>query len=315
MAAPLSHLKFTIPLALVLTTCAYPILNRVQVFEIVLLVLIAFFATLPWDAYLIAHNVWTYPPSAIIGPRLLGIPVEELFFFIIQTYITSLVYVLCNKPILQVQYLAAQKNPSRRVRHVKLAGQLLLVAATLYGAHLVQIGGEGTYLGLILIWAPPFALITWSLAGIFIISLPVVATVVPIVLPTVYLWLVDELALGRGTWSIESGTKLGIRLFGALDIEEAVFFLATNMLIVFGLASFDQYLSIIFAFPHLFPRIPQFPTPLMLLQGRLVNSSKYDMERIQGIRDAVTRLQKNSRSFYLASSAFTGRLRIDLVLL
>lgn len=30
-----------------------------------------------------------YPPDAIIGPTLLDIPAEELFFFVIQTYIVS----------------------------------------------------------------------------------------------------------------------------------------------------------------------------------------------------------------------------------
>lgn len=30
-----------------------------------------------------------YPPEAIIGPTLFSIPAEELFFFVIQTYIVS----------------------------------------------------------------------------------------------------------------------------------------------------------------------------------------------------------------------------------
>jgi 15-cis-phytoene synthase/lycopene beta-cyclase len=153
------------------------------------------------------------------------------------------------------------------------------------------------------------------MAGRFIISLPLACTALPILLPTIYLWLVDELALGRGTWSIESGTKLGLCLFGVLEIEEATFFLVTNTLIVFGLATFDQYLAVIYAFPHLFPEVPQSPTPLMLLQGRFTGTNEYDLKRIEGIQEAVKRLKAKSRSFYLASSAFTGRLRIDLVLL
>jgi 15-cis-phytoene synthase/lycopene beta-cyclase len=179
----------------------------------------------------------------------------------------------------------------------------------------VKVGGEYTYIGLILVWATPFALITWTMAGRFIISLPLACTALPVLLPTIYLWLVDELALGRGTWSIESGTKLGFYLFGVLEIEEATFFLVTNTLIVFGLATFDQYLAVIYAFPQLFPEVPQSPTPLMLLQGRFPGTSQYDMKRIEGIDEAVKRLKAKSRSFYLASSAFTGRLRIDLVLL
>jgi 15-cis-phytoene synthase/lycopene beta-cyclase len=309
------HLKFTIPLAALLTFICYPILNRIHVLQIGALIILAFSATLPWDAYLIKTGVWTYPPSVIIGPKWLGIPYEELFFFIIQTYITSLIYILCNKPALHAKYLRSQCNPEKWIVLTKLAGQVFLAGITLYGAHLVKIGGEYTYLGLILVWAPPFALITWTIAGRFIISLPLACTALPILIPTIYLWLVDELALGRGTWSIESGTKLGLCLFGVLEIEEATFFLVTNTLIVFGLATFDQYLAVIYAFPHLFPEVPQSPTPLMLLQGRFTGTDQYDMKRIDGILEAVQRLKAKSRSFYLASAAFTGRLRIDLVLL
>ncbi len=183
------------------------------------------------------------------------------------------------------------------------------------GALLIHQGGRGTYLGLILAWACPFALITWTVAERFILNLRWTATVLPIAIPTIYLWLVDELAIGRGTWSIETGTKMGLCLFGALEMEEAVFFLVTNSLIVFGRATFDQYLSVIYAFPHLFPAIPRYPIPLLLVQSRLLDSSRFDLERVDGIADAVRRLQRKRRSFYLANSLFLGRLRIDLVTL
>lgn len=58
-----------------------------------------------------------------------------------------------------------------------------------------------------------------SLAYQFIIGLPVFNTLIPIVLPTLYLWIVDTLALKRGTWVIESGTKLGWHLWDGLEVE------------------------------------------------------------------------------------------------
>ena len=63
-----------------------------------------------------------------------------------------------------------------------------------------------------------------SLAYQFIIGLPFSSTLAPIVLPTLYLWIVDTLALKRGTWVIESGTKLGWHLWDGLDIEYGTFF-------------------------------------------------------------------------------------------
>ena len=60
---------------------------------------------------------------------------------------------------------------------------------------------------------------TRSLAYQFIIGLPLTNTLIPIVIPTVYLWIVDTLALKRGTWVIESGTKLGWHLWDGLEVE------------------------------------------------------------------------------------------------
>ena len=104
------------------------------------------------------------------------------------------------------------------------------------GGQMVIQHGEGFYLGLILVWAGPFTLLLWygmevrskhdadanlirSLAYQLILGLPLTNTVLPIVLPTLYLWIVDTLALRRGTWVIESGTKLGWHLWEGLDIE------------------------------------------------------------------------------------------------
>lgn len=146
-------------------------------------------------------------------------------------------------------------------------------------------------------------------------ELPLSNTLIPIALPTVYLWIVDTLALKRGTWVIESGTKLGWHLWDGLEIEEAVFFLVTNVLIVFGLIAFDNAFAILAAFPSLFSTIPPLPSPILLVRALLVPTAAYDDDRIEGLQQALARLRAKSRSFYLASGVFQGRLRIDLVLL
>lgn len=146
-------------------------------------------------------------------------------------------------------------------------------------------------------------------------ELPLSNTLLPIALPTVYLWIVDTLALKRGTWVIESGTKLGWHLWDGLDIEEAVFFLVTNVLIVFGLIAFDNAYAILQTFPNLFPMTSEIPSPVMLVRALLIPTSAYDDDRIQGLQQALARLRAKSRSFYLASGVFQGRLRIDLILL
>ncbi len=87
------------------------------------------------------------------------------------------------------------------------------------------------------------------------------------------------------------------------------------MLVVFGLVAFDNAYAILQTFDCLFPKVPPLPSPSLLIKALLVPASKYDDHRIVGLQQALARLRAKSRSFYLASGAFEGRLRIDLILL
>ena len=108
----------------------------------------------------------------------------------------------------------------------------------------------------------------------------------------------------------------GIVLSGANNLyREAFFFVVTNILIVFGLVAFDNALAILHTFPASFPVSPPLPSPILLVKALLLSTSAYDEQRIVGLRQALARLRRKSRSFYLASGAFQGRLRIDLILL
>jgi 15-cis-phytoene synthase/lycopene beta-cyclase len=312
---PHSHLKFTIPLASVLSIVARPLLSRLDLVRIAFIITIAVTATIPWDSYLIRTGVWTYPEDAVLGLTIFSIPAEELFFFFIQTYITALLYIICNKPVLHAQYLDNAQTRPAWVKRGQLLGQAILASLAIGGGYLVAHDGDGTYMGLILAWACPFALITWSLTGDMILSMPWTSTVGPIMVPTMFLWYVDELSLRSGVWTIETGTKIGHTLYGSLEMEEAVFFLVTNTLIVFGIAAFDKAVAVCDVFPGLFEKSSDKLPIKSLLRARVTPSSAYDMKRIEGVREAVARLQKKSRSFYLASSVFPGRLRIDLTLL
>jgi putative membrane protein len=55
------------------------------------------------------------------------------------------------------------------------------------------------------------------------------------ILPTtIYLWIVDAIAIYSGVWTIDPLQTLGIKI-GPLPIEEMVFFLMTNVMISFGI--------------------------------------------------------------------------------
>ena len=232
----------------------------------------------------------------------------------IQTFNTTLLYLILSKPVLHPVYLVKEEKGDKW-KYVKLIGQAAAALVIKKGVDYVRDGSEKTYLGLILIWAFPFLFLLWSLAYQFLVQLPTTSTIVPIVLPTLYLWVVDTLALKRGTWVIENGTKTGWTLWPGLEIEEAIFFLLTNCLIVFGLVAFDNAVAILDAFPAHFRRAPGLPSPALLVRALLLPAGAYDDDRILGLQQAVDRLQQKSRSFYLASSTFSNRLRIDLIIL
>ncbi|KAL1586135.1 hypothetical protein WHR41_04834 [Cladosporium halotolerans] len=309
----LVHLTYTVPPAILLSILYAPLCTRLDLYKIVFLITIAVTSTIPWDSYLIRNSIWSYPDNAVMGPKIFDIPVEEVFFFVIQTFNTTLLYLLLSKPTLHSIYLAKEKK-NDKWKVLKLGGQLGLALIIKKSIDWIKTPGEYTYMGLILVWASPFLLLLWTLAYQFLVKLPLVSTAIPIAIPTLYLWVVDALALHRGTWVISSGTKTGLYLPGiGLEAEEAVFFFLTNCLIVFGLVAFDNALAVLNTFPAHFPTVPSLPTPALLVRALLLPAAAYDDDRILGLRQSVQRLKNKSRSFYLASGTFSGRLRIDLI--
>lgn len=95
--------------------------------------------------------------------------------------------------------------------------------------------GQYTYLFLILIWAGPIILIQWLVGGDMLLKRWKV--LIPgILLPTLYLTAVDSAALRSQTWAINPTQSLNIFLpLINVPLEEGVFFLVTNTLIVQGL--------------------------------------------------------------------------------
>ena len=95
--------------------------------------------------------------------------------------------------------------------------------------------GSFTYLFLILIWSMPVILLQWLLGADLLLKRWKV--LVPAILfPTLYLTCVDSAALGSQTWTINPTQSLNIFIpIINVPIEEGIFFLVTNTLIVQGL--------------------------------------------------------------------------------
>lgn len=191
-------------------------------------VTVALLYTTPWDNYLVATHVWWYDPARVTGIILGWVPLEEYTFFVLQTVLTSLwVLYLARRLPLKPMPTVATGNPLR------LASTGLVALLWLTSVFILVAGWRpGVYLGLELVWALPPILLQLAFGGDilwryrFIVLWGIVA-------PTLYLSVGDIFAIGAGVWTIDPQQSTGIFL-GGLPLEEFVFFLLTNTLIVFG---------------------------------------------------------------------------------
>ncbi|WP_253737677.1 lycopene cyclase domain-containing protein [Halohasta salina] len=194
----------------------------VDALGVVALMAIAFSYTYVWDGTLIEQGVWWYGEGVVTG-RVWVIPFGELAFFLVQTALAG-VWLL---------FLDPSVDPDRPTTVRSRPAGLLAVAALELAGFGLYVTTAGHYLGAVLVWGAPILGFLWFLGGpvIWRVRRTVAAA---IVVPTVYLWVVDRLAIGLGLWSISSTHTTGLAVAG-LPIEEMVFFLVTNTLVVFGL--------------------------------------------------------------------------------
>lgn len=81
----------------------------------------------------------------------------------IQTYNTSLLYLILSKPTFHPVYLRGQRLLRDQGRTwIRLwLGIVLIAVGIITGAMLMLKGGRGLYIGLIVVWAGPFILLLW----------------------------------------------------------------------------------------------------------------------------------------------------------
>ena len=195
---------------------------------ILLHVVIAVVYTTPWDNYLVATNVWWYDPDLVTGLRLGYVPIEEYTFFVLQTLLTGF------WTLFLMRYIFKSPLRVRRNFTLRMITGMVTLALWLISTVLLLSGWQdGTYLTLILSWALiPVAIQMFYGADILLANWRLVT--VAFMAPTIYLWIVDSLSISSGTWTIDPAQTTGLML-GSLPMEEMLFFLMTNVIIVFGI--------------------------------------------------------------------------------
>ncbi|MFB6121660.1 MAG: lycopene cyclase domain-containing protein [Halobacteriaceae archaeon] len=238
---PQFHAAFTLPALLLLaavTTVARRRSTRRTVWvrgaalaywaDVALLVGLAVAYTAPWDNYLIAQGVWEYGPGRTLA-RLNYAPVSEYVFFGGQTVLTAL----------WLSALPAGRNPptvrsrSGQHRHTeRIAG--VVGATVLFAVGWWLLGTDATfYLGAILAWAAPVLALQWGV-GAPALRDRYRTVALGAAVPTLYLSGVDRIAIHQGVWELSARYTTGVTVAG-LPVEEALFFLTTNLFVVQGL--------------------------------------------------------------------------------
>jgi hypothetical protein len=224
------HLVFIAPPLLFLLWAA-PVLppgrRRVALTGLVGITTLALVYTTPWDNFLIEQGVWWYGEGTVVA-RIWRAPVEEYLFFVLQPVLSGLF-------LYRVGFSPAFDPSDTRLRP-RVAGALCFLGLSAVGAALL-LTTAGYYLGAILLWACPLLALQWGVGGGYLVrqrrEWPVAVAI-----PTLYLWFADRVAIGLGVWTISSTQTLGVDIIG-LPLEEAAFFLVTNLLVVQGLVLFE----------------------------------------------------------------------------
>ncbi len=224
------HLVFVLP-PLVVLVLAAPTLpsgrRRVALTGLVGITLLALVYTTPWDNFLIERGVWWYGEGTVVA-RIGAAPVEEYLFFVLQPVLSGL--------FLYVMGFSSAFEPGDTRLSPRLVGAVGFLALSVAGAALLSTTA-GYYIGAILVWAGPLLALQWGVGGGYLLrqrrEWPVAVAI-----PTLYLWFADRVAIGLGVWTISETFTVGIDILG-LPLEEATFFLVTNLLVVQGLVLFE----------------------------------------------------------------------------
>jgi lycopene cyclase domain-containing protein len=183
--------------------------------------------TFPWDNWAVRRGIWDFPDDRLLF-RIKALPVEEVFFFIVQT--------------LQVGWLTASWlawNPGPDGGGLSTDTPHLAVMGSVVGAWLLV--GRATrswrrsrpqvsYAWHLLYWFAPILILQWVFAhGILAPRLS--AIVVPTVIVGTILTIADVWAVRRGIWFFGEHLITGRRIAGILPWEEVAFFYITSILV------------------------------------------------------------------------------------
>ncbi|WP_372479655.1 lycopene cyclase domain-containing protein [Halomicrobium sp. HM KBTZ05] len=198
--------------------------SEVRPLAVAVIVAVAMLYTVPWDNYLILRGVWSYGTDSVAAV-IWHAPIEEYLFILLQPLVAAL-WLHVISPGMPAN---DETTVSARDRVVGAAAGALV---GLVGVALLTTDAT-FYLGAIVAWSGPVLALQWAVGWPYLLARGQ-TLVVAVFAPTAYLWIADRVALESGIWILSEQYTTGLAVLG-LPLEEAAFFLVTNVFVVQGL--------------------------------------------------------------------------------
>lgn len=220
------HLVFTLPAIAVLLVVSWrrgsSLGSPAALGGLAVILALALGYTTPWDNLLIEAGTWSYG-EGVVWRSLWAAPVGEYLFFVLQPIVTVLFVSLLSVPT---------DTDIRLPRRDRLLGLVAGLGVSAVGVGLLVAGQSWLYLGSVLAWSGPVLAVQWAFGWPHLWRARRPAAV-GIAVPTLYFWVADWTALSLDLWTVSGAHTVGLAPFG-FPIEEAVFFLVTNVFVVQG---------------------------------------------------------------------------------
>ncbi|KAI8333874.1 Lycopene beta-cyclase [Chlamydoabsidia padenii] len=311
------HLYYTLPVLGLLLLLQRPFYSAQERTKYLLLCGMALATAAPWDNYIVYHRAWWYCPKCVT--LVIGyVPLEEYMFFIVMTLMTVAFTNLVMRWRFTSFYLKSTLTASHAfcVRYIPILGFLTVGVKAWFAA----IPDTPSFYGACIFWyvCPVLALL-WFGTGEYLCH-RWKQVFVSIFVPTVYLCWVDKVAIAAGTWHISERTSTRKMLVPNLPVEEALFFLMINVVLVFATCATDRAYAILHLYRRgssaqdqkLHQQEPFWTTFMDLFRAFCLSDHQLDHQPLDDLRTTWNILKEGSASFYTASAVFPVNSRQDM---
>lgn len=303
------HLYYTVPPTIIMYFLLRPLISSFDKIKIITLCILAVLYTTPWDNYIIYHKAWWYRKDAVIG-TIGYVPIEEYFFFIIQTIFTSLWTIFCTRWKLNSLFLRSSK--SLKLQLTKYVGVVLMFVAILWGWLNAIPATKSFYFCSITWWSLLIVVVLWNFTASYIVQ-RYQQILISVVFPSVYLCYINLIALRARVWHVNETTSYEIFVVEKLPLEEVFFFFITNFMVVMGAAGFDKSKAVIDTYCKEEFQLNLRATHSMkgyfthikiLAKAAICQEHTLDMTVIEDLATCIDILNEGSKTFCMAANCF-----------